>query len=332
MGTVAGMIAQARALIGLGEYPPGSNHNKVTVWYGFDGPWCDMAISYEAAHSDNLPAVMGKFAYTVAHAEAFKAHGRWHYGLGGARPGDVVFYDWVGTGTIAGIDHVGVIEAVYSDGTILTLEGNTSNMFKRLRRNRYGVVGYGRPLYGDAAPMPPSDGILREGSVGQAVRTLQSDLNKVMRSGLTTDGVFGSLTRAAVEAFQRRYHLAVDGEYGPSSAAAMKAALAGKTRPVSPSPKPPPDGTLAVDGVFGPATCAAMQRALDRHGASIVVDGAFGPHTKRALQRYLRVTADGVIGPVTIRALQKHVGASQDGIWDADTTRRLQMALNKRTF
>ncbi|HKF77365.1 MAG TPA: peptidoglycan-binding protein [Candidatus Dormibacteraeota bacterium] len=332
MGTAADMIAQARALLGLGEYPPGSNHNKVTVWYGFDGPWCDMAISYEAAHSDNLPAVMGKFAYTVAHAEAFQAHSRWHYGLGGARPGDVVFFDWEATGRIAGIDHVGLIEAVHSDETITTLEGNTSNMFLRRVRNGAVVVGYGRPAYGDAAPMPPSDGILREGSVGQAVRALQSDLDRVMSSGLTVDGVFGPLTRAAVKAFQRKYHLTVDGEYGPGSAAAMKAALAGRTQPVPPAPKPPPAGTLAVDGVFGPATCAAMQRALDRHGASLVVDAAFGPQTRRALQRYLGVTADGVIEPVTITALQKHLGAAQDGVWGADTTRRLQTALNNQTF
>lgn len=79
MGTAAGMISQARALLGTTEQPPGSNHNLVTVWYGFDGPWCDMSISYEAGHSDNLPAVFGKFAYTVAHATAFQSHGRWHY-------------------------------------------------------------------------------------------------------------------------------------------------------------------------------------------------------------------------------------------------------------
>ena len=135
MGTAAGMIAEARKLIGLGEDPPGSNHNKVTHWYGFDGPWCDMAISYEAAQSGNLNAVMGKFAYTVAHAEAFRAHHRWHHGVGGIRPGDVVFFDWSGGHTIGGIDHVGLVEAVHSNGTITTLEGNTSNMFLRRLRN-----------------------------------------------------------------------------------------------------------------------------------------------------------------------------------------------------
>ncbi len=88
MGTAAGMIEQARELLRnrTREHPPGSNHNQVTEWYGFDGPWCNMSISFEAAHSGNLPAIFGKFAYTVAHAEAFRSHGRWHYGLGGARP------------------------------------------------------------------------------------------------------------------------------------------------------------------------------------------------------------------------------------------------------
>lgn len=332
MGTVAGMIAQARALLGLGENPPGSNHNKVTTWYGFDGAWCDMAISYEAGHSDNLAAVFGKHAWTVEHARAFQSHGRWHYGLGGARPGDIVFFDWSGTRSIANIDHVGLIEAVHSNGTITTLEGNTSNAFLRRVRNSACVVGYGRPAYGDAAPMPSSDGVLRVGSRGQAVKALQSNLNKVMGSGLVVDGIFGPATEAAVEAFQRKYGLTVDGEFGPQSAAMMKAALAGRTQPIKPVPKPPPAGTLMVDGQFGPATCAAMQRALNQHGAGLVVDGAFGPLTKRALQRYLGVAADGLIGPITVRALQRHVGAAQDGIWGPDTTRHLQTALNNHRF
>jgi peptidoglycan hydrolase-like protein with peptidoglycan-binding domain len=326
------MIAAARALLGTTEQPPGSNHNQVTVWYGFDGAWCDMAVSYEAGHSDNLPAIFGKFAYTVAHAEAFQNHGRWHYGLGGARPGDVVFFDWSGTRAIANIDHVGLIEAVHSGGTITTLEGNTSDGFYRRLRNSACVVGYGRPAYGDAAPLPPSNGILKLGSTGEAVKTLQGNLNKIMGSRLTVDGDFGPLTNAAVEAFQRKYGLTVDGEYGPQSAAMMKAALAGKTKPVRPTPHPPPPGKLAVDGVFGPATCAAMQRALNTHKASLTVDGAFGPLTKKALQRYLGVAQDEVIGAITVKALQRRVGAAQDGDWGPDTTRHLQTALNDGKF
>lgn len=330
MGSVAGMLAAARALLGTAENPPGSNHNFITSWYGFDGPWCDMAVSYEAAQSSNLSAVLGKFAYTVAHAQAFQNAGRWHYGLGGVRPGDIVFFDWDGGGSIAGIDHVGLVEAVHSNGTITTLEGNTSDEFLRRVRSSC-VVGYGRPAYGDASPLPTSDGMLRLGSTGNAVKTLQTHLNTVMKSGLVVDGQFGALTDAALRAFQSRYGLPADGIYGPQSAAMMKAALAGKTAPIPPKPKPP-TGTLVVDGIFGPATCAAIQRALNKHGASLVVDGSMGPLTTRALQRYLGVTADGIVGPVTIKALQKKVGAAQDGIWGTDTTRRLQTKLNAGTF
>lgn len=332
MGTAEGMVAQARALLGLGENPPGSNHNLVTQWYGVDAAWCDMSISYEAAHSDNLAAVMGKFAWTVAHARAFQSHGRWHYGLGGARPGDVVFFDWQGTRTVDNIDHVGLIEAVHANGTITTLEGNTSDAFHRRVRTNACVVGYGRPAYGDAAPLPATDGILRQGSTGQTVRALQANLNTVMGSGLSVDGDFGPLTKAAVEAFQRRYGLAVDGEYGPQSAAMMKAALAGKSAPIKPTPKPPPAGTLVVDGQFGPATCSALQRSLNSHGASLAVDGSLGPLTKKALQHYLHVAEDGVVGPQTVKALQRHVGAAQDGDWGPDTTRHLQTALNAGRF
>ena len=339
MGTAAGMIAAARALLNTGENPPGSNHNFITVWYGFDGPWCDMSVSYEAAHSDNLAAVFGKFASTRAHAQEFQRRGRWHYGLGGARPGDIVFFDWSGRRSMSGIDHVGVIEAVETDGSIWTLEGNTSDQFLRRHRTSSVVVGYGRPAYGSDGgttpppPMPPTDGLLRQGSRGSNVIALQKNLNTVMHSGLTVDGAFGPRTVQALRAFQTRYHLTVDGVYGPQSAAVMKGALAGRTSPIPPKPRPPAAGRVTADGVFGPATCAAMQRALNaRHGATLTVDGSLGPLTRRALQRALGVAVDGIVGPATIRALQRHVRATADGDWGSATTRALQISLNANTF
>ncbi|MFD5792333.1 peptidoglycan-binding protein [Streptomyces diastatochromogenes] len=332
MGSVDGMLAQMRSLLGTAEYPPGSNHNKITEWYGMNDAWCDMTVSYAAAHSDNLAAIGGKFAYTVAHAQSFQSRGLWHYGTGGIRSGDVVFFDWSGSQSIGAIDHVGVVEAVHSDGTITTIEGNTSDQCMRRLRNSSTIVGYGRPSYGDASPLPASDGILRKGSTGDAVKTLQQNLNTVMGSGLDVDGDFGPATDTAVRAFQAKYGLAVDGEYGPASAAAMEAALKGGTKPQPPAPRPPSGGQLEVDGDFGPATCSALQRALNQHGAKLSVDGGFGPQTKKALQSYLGVTADGVVGPNTVRALQKKVGSGVDGQWGPDTTRHLQQALNAGTF
>ncbi|MGW2635738.1 peptidoglycan-binding protein [Streptomyces sp. NPDC001348] len=333
MGTAKGMIAAARQLLGTTEHPPGSNHNVVTSWYGFSGPWCDMSISYEAAHSDNLKAVMGKFALTTAHARAFQSHGRWHYGLGGVRAGDVVFFDWSGGRSISGIDHVGLVEAVHSNGTVTTLEGNTSDAFRRRLRNSACVVGYGRPAYDGAAPLPSHDGILRKGSTGKAVKALQKNLNTVQHAGLTVDGEFGAATDKALRAFQAKHKLTVDGEYGPHTAAVMKAALAGKPGVIKPKALVAAAEQLVVDGQFGPATCAALQRALNsRTGAGLDVDGAFGPLTIKALQAYVGVTADGITGPDTVTALNKHLGLPPHDSWDDATTTQLQKALNAGAF
>lgn len=333
MGSASGMIQAMRGLLGVGEDPPGSNRNRVTAWYGMVGPWCDMAITYAAAHSDNLAAVGGRFAYTVWHAQKFQSMGRWHYGLGGIRPGDVVFFDWKGSRTIGAIDHVGLVEAVHSNGTITTIEGNTSDVCMRRVRTGAYVVGYGRPAYGSgSAPMPPTDGTLRSGSRGAAVSDLQRKLNTAIGAGLIVDGSFGPKTDAAVRSFQSRYGLAVDGIYGPATAAKLRAVLAGRTTPIAPTPRPPAPAPLVVDGSFGPKTCAALQRALNRRGATLVVDGAFGPLTRKALQRRLGVTADGIVGPATVRALQRHVGATVDGSWGRQTTIALQRKLNAGTF
>ncbi|MCW2504945.1 MAG: N-acetylmuramoyl-L-alanine amidase [Actinomycetia bacterium] len=335
MGDANGLVAAMRNLLGTGESPPGSNTNFITQWYGANHtPWCDMTVSYAAAHSDNLAAVQGKHAWTVEHAKAFKSAGRWHYGVGGIRAGDVVFFDWGGSGNIDRIDHVGVVEAVHSNGSITTIEGNSSNKVGRHKR-RSCIVGYGRPNFGSGGgskPMPSNDGILRQGSKGNAVKTLQRNLNTVMKSGLGVDGDFGPATTAAVKAFQTKYKLEVDGEYGTKSAAMMKGALKGATTPPKPQPKPPTVTQVVVDGDFGPATCASLQRALNKHGATLEVDGAMGQLTNKALQRYLGVTADGDIGPNTVKALQKKVGATADGDWGSGTTTALQKKLNAGAF
>jgi hypothetical protein len=63
-----------------------------------------------------------------------------------------------------------------------------------------------------ARPMP----LLRRGSVGGAVRTLQAALNKAGASPrLAVDGVFGPRTLTEVKDFQRKKRLVVDGIVGP---------------------------------------------------------------------------------------------------------------------
>lgn len=163
MGTVEAMIAQAESCLGMGE------PNKIQAWYpGLSGnfPWCDAAVSYWAWHSGNQNAVTygGYWAYTVAHAQAFKNHGQWHTDVAGIRRGDIVFFDWNFSNSIGAIDHVGLITSV-SGGNCYTIEGNISNRCLRKVRGADTIVGYGRPAYVGAAPAPkptpaPSSGLV----------------------------------------------------------------------------------------------------------------------------------------------------------------------------
>lgn len=66
---------------------------------------------------------------------------------------------------------------------------------------------------------------LKKGSRGEQVRLLQQDLNYVMGTNLSTDGIFGNNTYEALKSFQSRYGLAADGIYGNNSKAMMSKAL-----------------------------------------------------------------------------------------------------------
>src|SRR4051812_50211181 len=65
---------------------------------------------------------------------------------------------------------------------------------------------------GRSAPTPrtavhlPTSALLSEGNTGAAVAAVQRQV------GVDDDGIFGPITRAAVESFQQRYGLPVTGE------------------------------------------------------------------------------------------------------------------------
>ena len=73
--------------------------------------------------------------------------------------------------------------------------------------------------YGDA-PLPVPKRTLRRGSSGPEVMELQDLLNR-HDATLAADGKFGTLTEAAVRAFQRNNGLKADGIYGPVTWAAV---------------------------------------------------------------------------------------------------------------
>ncbi|MGW2158765.1 CHAP domain-containing protein [Nonomuraea sp. NPDC001699] len=134
----------------LGYSEKAGAYTKFGDWYGktveFDAdysaaPWCDMYLSW-AAHKLGFQEWIGQFAWTVRHAEWFKAQGAWGKT---PKPGAFVFYDWSGTGKIDNIDHVGIVTRVEGD-TIFTIEGNIDGgVAKRKERDTSKVVGYGYP-------------------------------------------------------------------------------------------------------------------------------------------------------------------------------------------
>ena len=66
---------------------------------------------------------------------------------------------------------------------------------------------------------------LRKGATGEAVKELQTSLNKLGYSCGAVDGSFGDMTLAAVLAFQKKYGLVQDGYVGPATWEAIELAL-----------------------------------------------------------------------------------------------------------
>ena len=143
-------------------------------------------------------------------------------------PGDLIFYDWEdkGTGDNTGVsDHVGIVEAV-SGNTITVIEGNYNNACKRRALTVGGkyIRGYGVPKY-DSEPVKATASVtvslpvLKKGSKGEAVKTLQRLLNALgftdaTEKALVVDGSFGTATLYALKAYQNAKRLEIDGICG----------------------------------------------------------------------------------------------------------------------
>ena len=255
MTTATDILTTARSQLGTVEKPPGSDRTPYGAAYGGDGQaWCAKFVwwVFRQAHASPL---IPKAAYTPAFADWFRTHHQWGTA---PRPGAVVFFDFPNDG-VNRISHVGLVEAVNGDGTIQTIEGNTTSpqhagdgVWRRTRRT--GIVGYGYPAYGGG---PVQD------RGGDQVRRTQAAVH------VPVDGAWGpktdravSLVRSAargqlrdVKATQRAVGTRDDGEWGPIS----KAALDSTVRALQAA-----WGTH-IDGDWGPKTEAAYDDVRRRH-------------------------------------------------------------------
>jgi hypothetical protein len=123
-------------------------------WMGFDSrvSWCACFVSYCANEAGYIKTgILPKSASCEKAGKGswihwLKERGLWREAAGYTpRVGDLIFFDWGGDGLA---DHIGIVEYV-KDGTVHTIEGNTSDMVARrsyaLTSN--SIKGYGAPNY-----------------------------------------------------------------------------------------------------------------------------------------------------------------------------------------
>ena len=232
------IVAQAQSWIGCKESD--GTHRQIIDVYNADKPlprghimsftdfWCAAfitACAIKCGATDIIP----KECSCNKMIELFKGLGCWvENDAHVPSPGDLLFYDWDddGKGDNKGeVEHVGIVEAV-NGGTITVIEGNYKKECKRRTLDIDGryIRGYGVPKYDSevvkaAASVTVSLPILKKGSKGEAVKTLQRLLNALgftdaTEKALVVDGSFGTATLYALKAYQNAKRLEVDGICG----------------------------------------------------------------------------------------------------------------------
>jgi hypothetical protein len=138
-------VAAARTQIGQAEFPPGSNESPRIAEYrsavqgAVVGPWCADFASWCAAQAgaplgengEGFQSVGALWGWAEGSGRAIPA------GEGSPQPGDLIVW---------GSDHVGLIESVDPDGTIHTIEGNSSDQVaqRTYGPGESGATGYVR--------------------------------------------------------------------------------------------------------------------------------------------------------------------------------------------
>jgi hypothetical protein len=137
------MVNLVRAEVGVAEQPPGSNDSprisqfrQATAGAPGPGPWCAYFVSW-AAREAGVPIgdagqgfgrVDDVWAWGQSAGKAIPA------GSGRPQPGDLIVWD----------EHIGIVESVGADGSIHTIEGNSSD---RVSQRTYGADGGGAVGY-----------------------------------------------------------------------------------------------------------------------------------------------------------------------------------------
>ncbi|MFL5322480.1 MAG: peptidoglycan-binding protein [Myxococcaceae bacterium] len=131
----------------LGTLEVGNNGGGARKYQSYFGrgqeSWCADFVSWVVSHSGKKL----NFAYCPYLESYMRNSGHWK-GKSNPQPGDIVLFDWDQNGVA---DHVGIVESVNKNGSINTIEGNTTNPSTGRegvwRRTRYlsQVRGFANP-------------------------------------------------------------------------------------------------------------------------------------------------------------------------------------------
>ncbi|RAH99182.1 hypothetical protein DLJ53_21795 [Acuticoccus sediminis] len=262
--------------IGLKEIPGPENNPLIVAWgqqsgidwwNNDDDAWCAVAVNGALVNA-GYPSTRSALARSFC-----------KYGTRLSRPvrGAIVVFPR-GTNPLFG--HVGIVDEVRSDGTIVVVNGNVSNM---VRRSTFRISSIlpdgirwppGAPMDGQVAAIPTTvelgERILERGMSGDDVEDLQVGLAALGHIGGAdeVDGIFGPNTEDAVRAFQRSIGLTIDGLAGPATLSALDRAVQGaankvKAREAAKAAAKPAAATAGGLGAVGgvAATAAAVSSA-----------------------------------------------------------------------
>ncbi|WP_026883062.1 peptidoglycan-binding protein [Clostridium akagii] len=115
------------------------------------------------------------------------------------------------------------------------------------------------------------------------VRTIQMQLNTLLKKGLAVDGIIGPATTAAIKEFQITMGLVVDGIWGSKTTAAVNEILSRPTDGVTYKHYEYATRYIqyrvggSIDGIFGNATKVNVQNWQASHG--LIQDGVVGQAT-----------------------------------------------------
>jgi hypothetical protein len=144
-GTMSGMrmLAQAQAEVGHAEVPPGSNDGPRLGTYrgavagaAAGQPWCAYFVSWAAAQAGAPLGEGGQGFGAVSQIAAWaQQSGRLVPPGQSPLPGDIILF---------GDRHVGIVESVAADGSLVTVEGNSSHAVSRVTRRPGEATGFVR--------------------------------------------------------------------------------------------------------------------------------------------------------------------------------------------